>query len=180
MQVTLVSLKFDFCSHFGFLLNFQSENSSNFNVSHNFGSKTQEINSMRPFSFNIVFQQYKEHASICLNNFSFYLMTKLFKFWYLLHIGLNVMKSPYCTHIYLRASRCYPILVPQDVVSKVSMWQNKNKWLWKHRTNPSIMYNTFMSIDGMCMSLCVFICVEVNVYTYVCIYMYVCVRVHPP
>jgi hypothetical protein len=71
-QATLVCLKFDFGLHFGFLLYFQSENSSKFNVSHTFDSKTQEINLMQPFSFYIVFQQYKEHASICLNNLGFY------------------------------------------------------------------------------------------------------------
>jgi len=165
----------DFGSHFGLLLNFQSENSSKFNVSHTFNSKTQEINSMKPFSFNVVFQQYKEHASICLNNFSLYFNDEIVQS--LITIA-HSSKHYEITLLHTYLSKGFPML-PNTCATGCCLEginvTKQNKWSWK-----AIMYNTFMSIDGMRMSLFVFICVEVNVYTYVCIYMDVCVRVHPP
>jgi hypothetical protein len=118
VQATLVSLKFDFGSHFGFFLKFQSENSSKFNVSHTFDSKTQEINSMKPFSFNLVFQQYKEHASICLNNFSLYFNDEIVQS--LITIA-HSSKHYELTLLHTYLSKGFPILVPRDVVWKVSM-----------------------------------------------------------
>ncbi len=124
-QATLVCLKFNFDLHIGLLLNFQSEISSKFNVSHAFGSKTQEINSMKPFSFNIVFQQYKEHASICLNNFNFYFNDEIVQS--LITIA-HRSKHYEITLVHPYLSKGFPILprlVPRDVVWKVSMWQNR-------------------------------------------------------
>ncbi len=164
-QATLVCLKLDFGLHFGFLLNFQSENSSKFNFSHTFGSKTQEINSMKPFSYNIVFQQYKEHASICLNNFSFYFNDKIVQS--LITIAQR-SKHYEITLLHPYLSNGFPMLPNTCAMGCCLEGINvtkQNKPLWKHTTYPSIMYNTCISIDGMCMSLCVFVCVEVNVYT---------------
>jgi hypothetical protein len=61
--------------------------------------------------------------------------------------------------------------------TKASLFK-RNKLSWTRRPYPSIMHNTSMSIDE-CVFFCVSICMEVNVYTHMCVYVFVCVMVCP-